>query len=170
MQPRGVSSSHGALFSHLIGVFCGEVLHWGDDALSNQLTVGGRSLLLDQLRFLPADWSKQAAGKQTNLDALKHKHRHFAFHCHHILDFVVKHSRFTNSPLLYIYKLQIPFKVHHHWQLSAVFAIISVHKNILYMVLLVVILVLLFLIILRSMRCNGCVVRGSAMRLWHAVW
>lgn len=50
------------LFSHLVGVFRGEVLHWRDDALSNQLTVGGRGLLLDQLRFLTADWSKQAVG------------------------------------------------------------------------------------------------------------
>ncbi|TNN71970.1 hypothetical protein EYF80_017758 [Liparis tanakae] len=50
------------LFSHLIGVFCREVLHRRDDALCDQLTVGGRSLLLDQLRFLAADWSKQAAG------------------------------------------------------------------------------------------------------------
>lgn len=49
--------------THLIGVFSGEVLHWGDDALSNQLTVGWRSLLLDQLCFLAADWRKQAAGK-----------------------------------------------------------------------------------------------------------
>lgn len=52
------------LFPHLVGVFCGEILHWRDDALSNQLTIGGRGLLLDQLRLLAADWSKQTADTQ----------------------------------------------------------------------------------------------------------
>ena len=51
-------------FPHLVGVFCGEVLHWRDDALSNQLTIRGRGLLLDQLRLLAADWSKQTADTQ----------------------------------------------------------------------------------------------------------
>lgn len=56
-----------ALCPHLVGVFCGEILHWWDDALSNQLTIGGRSLLLDQLRLLAADWSKQAADTQEEI-------------------------------------------------------------------------------------------------------
>ena len=51
--------------SHLIGVLCGEVLHGGDDALGDELTIGGRGLLLDELRLLAADWSKHAAQEQT---------------------------------------------------------------------------------------------------------
>lgn len=63
-KKRRIYSSSEPL-SHLVGVFRGEVLHWWDDALSNQLTVGGRGLLLDQLRFLSANWSKQAVGTES---------------------------------------------------------------------------------------------------------
>ena len=60
--------------SHLTGVFRGEVLHRGNDALGDQLAVGGRSLLLDQLRFLATYRCKQAATKiqQRLSDAVTH--------------------------------------------------------------------------------------------------
>lgn len=49
--------------SHLIGVFGGEVLHWGDNALRDQLTVRRRGLLLNQLRLMSADRRKHTAGR-----------------------------------------------------------------------------------------------------------
>lgn len=60
MGPCGQLKISGALLSHLIGVFYGEVLDWGDDALCDQLTVRRRGLLLDELRLVAVDWRKHA--------------------------------------------------------------------------------------------------------------
>ncbi len=46
--------------SYLIGVLSREVFHWWNDSLSNQLTVRGRGLLLDQFSLLPSDWCEHA--------------------------------------------------------------------------------------------------------------
>lgn len=82
------------MVSHLIGVFCREILHWGNDALSNQLTIGGRSLLLDQLCFLAADWRKQAAGAQIYSYAFMHTYR---------LTLLTTASIFSDAIYIYIY-------------------------------------------------------------------
>lgn len=60
MRPCRQLKISGALLSHLIGVFYGEVLDWGDDALCDQLTVRRRGLLLDELRLVAVDWRKHA--------------------------------------------------------------------------------------------------------------
>lgn len=55
-----IISDSSYLNSYLIWVLSREILYRRNNSLSNQLTIGGRSLLLDKLCLLTADWGKQA--------------------------------------------------------------------------------------------------------------
>lgn len=145
------------LSSHLVGVFRGEVLHRRDDSLGDQLTVGGRSLLLDQLCFLTADWRKQAAGK---MDTLRCIHTHTASTSHiqsFVVDFLCSYSSrcfcYDVRCFHFVAEYTLPGRMWeaHSLQRHPGSSCFSHHKE-------------------RSTQCPGCVVRGSALCLRAAVW
>lgn len=68
--------------SYLIGVLSREILDRRNNSLSNQLTIGGRGLLLDKLRLLAADWSKQAKAKEYRDGVTVSKSYYKAFSVH----------------------------------------------------------------------------------------